>query len=99
MLYEVITAEVYCIMTEETKDIVGKYALEFGCGNEVMDKITGKIEHVSLYNDCDLMIIFPATANIISKISLNIADRITSYNVCYTKLLRVRRVFSGESVE
>jgi len=71
-------AEVYCIMTEETKDIVGKYALEFGCGNEIMDKITGKIEHVSLYNDCDLMVIFPATANIISKISLNIADNIVN---------------------
>ncbi|WP_459201441.1 bifunctional phosphopantothenoylcysteine decarboxylase/phosphopantothenate--cysteine ligase CoaBC [Methanococcus sp. CF] len=71
-------AEVYCIMTEETKDIVGKYSLEFGCGNEVMDKITGKIEHVDLYNKCDGMIVFPATANIISKISLNIADNIVN---------------------
>jgi len=71
-------AEVYCIMTEETKDIVGKYSLEFGCGNEVMDKITGKIEHVDLYNKCDGMIVFPATANIISKVSLNIADNIVN---------------------
>ncbi|ABR54822.1 phosphopantothenoylcysteine decarboxylase/phosphopantothenate--cysteine ligase [Methanococcus vannielii SB] len=71
-------AEVHCIMTEETKDIIGKYALEFGCGNEVIDKITGKIEHVSIYNECDGMIIFPATANIISKVSLNIADNIVN---------------------
>lgn len=71
-------AEVYCIMTEETEKIVGKYALTFGCGNEVMDEITGNIEHVYLYDICDAMVIYPATANIISKISLNIADNIVN---------------------
>ncbi|MDK2790480.1 MAG: phosphopantothenoylcysteine decarboxylase / phosphopantothenate---cysteine ligase [Methanothermococcus sp.] len=71
-------AEVYCIMTEETEKIVGKYALTFGCGNEVMDEITGNIEHVYLYDTCDAMVIYPATANIISKISLNIADNIVN---------------------
>ena len=69
-------AEVYCIATEETKKIIGEYSLEFGCGNKVCYNITGSIEHVMLYDICDAMVIYPATANIISKISLNIADNI-----------------------
>ncbi len=71
-------AEVYCIATEETKKIIGEYSLEFGCGNNVCYNITGSIEHVMLYDICDAMIIYPATANIISKISLNIADNIVN---------------------
>ena len=71
-------AEVYCIITEEVKKIIGKDALTFGCGNEVMEEITGNIEHVALYDECDAMIIYPATANIISKIALNIADNIVN---------------------
>ncbi|EHP86258.1 phosphopantothenoylcysteine decarboxylase/phosphopantothenate/cysteine ligase [Methanotorris formicicus Mc-S-70] len=71
-------AEVYCIITEEVKKIVGRDALTFGCGNEVMEAITGNIEHVALYDECDAMIIYPATANIISKIALNIADNIVN---------------------
>jgi phosphopantothenoylcysteine decarboxylase/phosphopantothenate--cysteine ligase len=71
-------AEVYCIATEETKKIIGEYSLEFGCGNKVSYDITGSIEHVMLYDICDAMIIYPATANIISKISLNIADNIVN---------------------
>ncbi len=71
-------AEVYCIATEETKKIIGEYSLEFGCGNKVCYNITGSIEHVMLYDICDAMVIYPATANIISKISLNIADNIVN---------------------
>ena len=39
-------AEVYCIITEETKKIIGKEALKFGCGNDVYEEITGDIEHI-----------------------------------------------------
>ncbi|AEH06965.1 bifunctional phosphopantothenoylcysteine decarboxylase/phosphopantothenate--cysteine ligase CoaBC [Methanothermococcus okinawensis] len=71
-------AEVYCIATEETKKIIGECSLEFGCGNKVFYNITGSIEHVMLYDICDAMVIYPATANTISKISLNIADNIVN---------------------
>ncbi|WP_292461124.1 bifunctional phosphopantothenoylcysteine decarboxylase/phosphopantothenate--cysteine ligase CoaBC [Methanothermococcus sp.] len=71
-------AEVYCIATEETKKIIGEHSLEFGCGNKVCYDITGSIKHVMLYDICDAMVIYPATANIISKISLNIADNIVN---------------------
>ncbi|ENN96771.1 phosphopantothenoylcysteine decarboxylase/phosphopantothenate/cysteine ligase [Methanocaldococcus villosus KIN24-T80] len=70
-------AEVYCIATKETFDIIGRKALEF-TADKVMDEISGDVEHVSLYNNCDLLIIYPATANIISKISSKIADNIVN---------------------
>ncbi|ACV23903.1 bifunctional phosphopantothenoylcysteine decarboxylase/phosphopantothenate--cysteine ligase CoaBC [Methanocaldococcus fervens] len=71
-------AEVYCIVTEEVKKIIGKDALKFGCGNDVYEEITGDIEHIFLYNECDCLLIYPATANIISKINLGIADNIVN---------------------
>ena len=69
-------ADVRCIATEESKKIIGEASLEFGCGAPIDYEITGKIEHVELYEECDAMLLFPATANIISKISLGIADNI-----------------------
>ncbi|MCS3900614.1 phosphopantothenoylcysteine decarboxylase [Methanococcus voltae] len=71
-------ADVECIYTPETEKIIGKDALIFGCGNQIYDTITGNIEHVGLYHHCDAMVIYPATANIISKINLRIADNIVS---------------------
>ena len=69
-------ADVRCIATEESKKIIGEASLEFGCGAPIDYEITGKIEHVELYEECDAMLLFPATANMISKISLGIADNI-----------------------
>lgn len=69
-------ADVRCIATEESRKIIGEASLEFGCGAPIDYDITGKIEHVELYEECDAMLIFPATANIVSKISLGIADNI-----------------------
>ena len=71
-------AQVYTIATEESKNIIGEYALEFASGNRVHYKITGNVEHVSLYEICHAMIVHPATANIISKIALGIADNIVN---------------------
>ncbi|WP_456416068.1 bifunctional phosphopantothenoylcysteine decarboxylase/phosphopantothenate--cysteine ligase CoaBC [Methanocaldococcus sp.] len=71
-------AEVYCIITKETKKIIGKDALKFGCGNEVYEEITGDIEHIKLYNECDCLLIYPATANVISKINLGLGDNIVT---------------------
>ena len=70
-------AEVYCIATEETKKIIGEEALKFGCGNKVYYDITGDLEHISLYNKCDLYIVI-ATANTVSKLANKIADNIVT---------------------
>ena len=38
--------EVKCFMSESACEIISPNALEFATGNEVVTKLTGKIEHV-----------------------------------------------------
>ena len=71
-------AEVYTVATEESKGIVGEYALEFASGRKVRYNITGLVEHVTLYNLCDAMVIYPTTANTLSKISIGIGDNVVN---------------------
>jgi len=71
-------AEVYPVATQESRDIVGEYALEFASGKKVCYNITGLVEHVTLYNLCDAMVIYPTTANTLSKIALGIGDNVVN---------------------
>ena len=65
--------EVKCFMSESACDIISPNAMEFATGNEVVTKLTGKIEHVR-YSQEDLILVAPATANTISKFAHKIAD-------------------------
>ena len=65
--------EVKCFMSDAACEIIHPNAMEFATGNEVVTKLTGKIEHVK-YSQEDLILVAPATANIISKFSHKIAD-------------------------
>ena len=70
-------AKVIPVMTEEAQYLVTPASLEFASGNAPVTKITGKAEHVSLLGDgsvADLFLIYPATANTISKIAQGIDD-------------------------
>lgn len=65
--------EVKCFMSESACDIISPDAMEFATGNEVVTKLTGKIEHVK-YSQEDLILVAPASANTISKFAYKIAD-------------------------
>lgn len=65
--------QVKCFMTDGACDIINPYALEFATGEKVITKLTGDIEHVK-YADEDLILVAPATANVISKFAYKIAD-------------------------
>ncbi len=65
--------EVKCFMSEAACDIITPDAMEFATGNEVVTKLTGKIEHVK-YSQEDLILVAPATANTISKFAYKLAD-------------------------
>ena len=65
--------EVKCFMSESACDIISPNAMEFATGNDVVTKLTGKIEHVR-YSQEDLILVAPATANTISKFAHKIAD-------------------------
>ncbi len=64
---------VKCFMSDGACDIINPYAMEFATGQDVVTKITGKIEHVK-YANADLILVAPATANVISKFAYKIAD-------------------------
>jgi phosphopantothenoylcysteine decarboxylase/phosphopantothenate--cysteine ligase len=65
--------QVKCFMSDGACDIINPYALEFATGEDVVTNLTGKIEHVK-YADDDLILVAPATANVISKFAYKIAD-------------------------
>ncbi|MGB9978863.1 bifunctional phosphopantothenoylcysteine decarboxylase/phosphopantothenate--cysteine ligase CoaBC [Methanobacterium sp.] len=64
---------VKCFMSDGACEIIHPYAMEFATGQDVVTKITGKIEHVK-YATADLILVAPATANVISKFAYKIAD-------------------------
>jgi phosphopantothenoylcysteine decarboxylase/phosphopantothenate--cysteine ligase len=65
-------AEVTCYMTKAAvKYGVSPYVMEWATGRPVITKLTGITEHLG---DYDLVVVYPATLNTISKIAQGIAD-------------------------
>ncbi len=64
-------AEVRAYVSPSTYDFVGKAALEWGTGQEVVDRLSGMAEHICLD---DLVLVTPATLNTINKMFTGIAD-------------------------
>jgi len=67
-------AIVFPVMTQSAMKIIHPYSLQYASENEVVTEITGRIEHVTLVNNSDLILIAPATANTISKAANGIDD-------------------------
>ncbi len=71
-------ANVQAVMSEEAMNLITPWAMEFATGNEVIDVIDGRVQHVSLFGNvpdrADLLLIAPCTANTISKIACGIDD-------------------------
>lgn len=65
--------KVKCFMSDGACDIINPYALEFATGEQVITKLTGDVEHVTYARE-DLILVAPATANVISKFAYKIAD-------------------------
>lgn len=71
-------ADVWCVMSRPTANIIHPDALEFATGHRVILEITGQTEHISLCGDtkrkADILLIAPCTANTLSKIACGIDD-------------------------
>lgn len=65
--------DVKCFMSEDACNILHPNAMEFATGHKVITELTGDIEHVK-YAQTDLILVAPATANIISKFAYKLAD-------------------------
>ena len=78
------------VMTEEAARLISPLLFQSLSGNKVYCGMfeaadTWEIEHVSLAEKTDLVLIAPATANIIAKIAVGICDDLLSCVVCATK--------------
>ena len=72
-------ANVQAIMTKSAKEFIGKASIAALTNNHVIDSIFEKnpkpgLKHINLAFDIDMVIILPATANILAKASNGIAD-------------------------
>ena len=72
-------ANVQAIMTESSKKFIGKTSIAALTNNHVIDNIFEDnpkpgLEHINLAFDIDMVIVLPATANILAKASNGIAD-------------------------
>ena len=66
-------ATVKCFMSDDACNIIHPNSMEFATGQKVVLELTGKIEHIK-YAQADLILVAPATANLISKFAYKIAD-------------------------
>ncbi|MDD6134285.1 MAG: bifunctional phosphopantothenoylcysteine decarboxylase/phosphopantothenate--cysteine ligase CoaBC [Selenomonadaceae bacterium] len=83
-------AEVHVIMTKEATQFVTELTFREISGQPVVSDMWEKVanynvEHIALANLADLMLVAPATANIIAKAAVGIADDMLSTTILATK--------------
>ena len=70
-------ANVIPVMSPAATQILHPDAMHYACGEEVITRITGEVEHVKycgMSGEGDLLLVAPATANTVSKIACGIDD-------------------------
>ncbi len=69
-------AYVTCVTSDAVTKLVQPDYFKWATGNEVITKLTGELEHIRLadYNQADLIIVYPATANTLGKLANGIDD-------------------------
>jgi phosphopantothenoylcysteine synthetase/decarboxylase len=82
---------VHVVMTKEAQELIRPVVFQSLSGNRVYSgglfdtQDTWDIAHVSLAQKADLILIAPATANIIAKLAAGICDDLLSCTVCASK--------------
>lgn len=69
-------ADVTCVASEAVTKLIQPDYFKWATGNQVITKLTGKLEHISLadYKRSDLIIVYPGTANTLGKLANGIDD-------------------------
>jgi len=82
---------VHVVMTKEAEELISPVVFQSLSANKVyradlFDKeVEWEIEHVALARKADLILIAPATANIIAKLAAGICDDLLTCTVCASK--------------
>lgn len=69
-------ADVTCVTSNAATKLIQPDYFKWATGNKVITKLTGELEHIRLadYNQSDLIIVYPATANTLGKLANGIDD-------------------------
>ncbi|MBM3904566.1 MAG: bifunctional phosphopantothenoylcysteine decarboxylase/phosphopantothenate--cysteine ligase CoaBC [Thaumarchaeota archaeon] len=69
-------ADVTCVASEAVTKLIQPDYFKWATGNEVVTKLTGKMEHVALadYKKSDCIVVYPGTANTLGKLANGIDD-------------------------
>jgi phosphopantothenoylcysteine decarboxylase/phosphopantothenate--cysteine ligase len=69
-------ADVTCVTSDAVTKLVQPDYFKWATGNEVITRLTGELEHIRLadYNQSELIIVYPATANTLGKLANGIDD-------------------------
>lgn len=69
-------ADVTCVVSDAAAKLVKPDYFRWATGNDVITKLTGKLEHIQVadYGRSDLIIVYPATANTLGKLAAGIDD-------------------------
>jgi phosphopantothenoylcysteine decarboxylase/phosphopantothenate--cysteine ligase len=69
-------ADVSCVTSQAVTKLIQPDYFKWATGNEVITKLTGKMEHVALadYKKSDCIIVYPGTANTLGKLANGIDD-------------------------
>ena len=83
-------AQVHVMMTKHAQEFVGPVTFQTLSNNLVVSDMwapvtTAEVAHISLADKADLMVIAPATANVIAKFAAGIADDFLTTTVLATK--------------
>jgi len=78
--------EAVCVMTKEAREFLTPLTLQALSGNKVYEDMfeapeKHEIRHISLAERADLIVIFPATANVIAKLAAGICDDLLTCTV------------------
>ena len=69
-------ADVTCVASNAVTKLIQPDYFKWATGNKVITKLTGELEHIRLtdYNQSDLVIVYPGTANTLGKLANGIDD-------------------------
>ncbi len=69
-------AKVTCVMSSASTKMIQPDYMKWATGNDVITKLTGKLEHINIadYKKSDIIIVYPATANTLGKLANGIDD-------------------------
>jgi phosphopantothenoylcysteine decarboxylase/phosphopantothenate--cysteine ligase len=80
-----LEASVTCAMSDPSQKLVSPEIFRWASGNDPVTSISGRVEHISFFSDPNntVLVIAPATYNILGKMAAGISDEIPSLMFAY----------------